>query len=191
MILKRKDERYAFWKGFKFLVYALTSLFVIAAIACAITGDWKSVFDFGGNHQLVIVYQVTLVSSLLMTIALLSVGLIFCFVKIVTLVWTTSSKIAKLLRTDDRPLVFALRRKMYAYLTVFAIGAVLAILDFFLNSCELIFFLTVGFEQLSLHFLEFVRIGVANLDDYELRSKSYVAGGESECLQQVDSLNSL
>jgi hypothetical protein len=53
------------------------------------------------------------------------------FARIIELVWTSSVKIAKLLRTDDRQLVFALRRRMYYYLIPFFILTAAGIVDIF------------------------------------------------------------
>jgi hypothetical protein len=139
----------------------------------------------------VIVYQLVLVSSLLLFIVILLIGTVFCFVKIIILVWTTSSKIAKLLRTDDRQLVFALRRRMYAYLSVCAICAVLIVLDCILNGFEYTVFLNIIVLQVALHFLEFVRHGVASLDEYELREMGISDGVECEGVSQMDPIEPL
>jgi hypothetical protein len=99
------------------------------------------------------------------------IGTIFCFIKIVKLVWTTSSKIAKLLRTDDRQLVFALRRKMYSYISAVALFGILFVIDFYLLGVLFSCYHAISL-QIVLHFLEFFRAGVKNLGEFELRERS-------------------
>jgi hypothetical protein len=122
------DERYVFWKCYEYTIYSLGAILIITEVSSAITGDLSSVLDMAladDNSTRVFMYQIIVISSFLTLVAMVGTGVIFCFVKIVILVWTTSRKIAKLLRTDDRQLVFALRRRMYAYLSVCPLCAVL------------------------------------------------------------------
>jgi hypothetical protein len=123
-------------------------------------------------------------SSASLAIVMISIGMIFCFSKIVMLVWTTSSKIAKLLRTDDRQLVFALRRWMYAYLSLLAFFLLMTAIDlFFMNVFNIFPPLSIVCLQIALHFLDFVRLGVKNLDVYELRAigEGVAREGSVEC----------
>ena len=97
----------------------------------------------------------------------------YCFYKIIQLVFTTSSKIAKLMRSNDRHLVIALRRRLYAYVCGSTVASMM--IGFSSVNYELshltgaLVFLT---NQVMLHFLEFVRTGVIELDDYELSHMS-------------------
>jgi hypothetical protein len=165
------DERYVFWKYYKYSTYALGAVILISISVEAVVGNMNSV-------------KIILFSSTLIFAAMIAIGSIFCFIKIVILVWTTSSKIAKLLRTDDRQLVFALRRRMYAYISVLALLAALTVIEWVLLSrvfsCGTIVILQVAF-----HFLEFVRVGVKNLDEYELRERSISAPVDCEGVSQM------
>jgi hypothetical protein len=155
----------------------------ISFVGVAVTGDLTAVLDAGGHgHSTrVIVYQIVIYSSAILAIAMISIGLIFCFSKIVKLVWTTSSKISKLLRTDDRPLVFELRRRMYAYISLLAFFLLMTMIDlFFMTVFNIFLLLCIVCLQIALHFLEFVRLGVKNLDDYELRASSISAAIKCE-----------
>jgi hypothetical protein len=179
------DERYAFWKSYKYSIYGMGTVSFITGISCRATGDLTAVLNVGGSghSSRVIVYQIVIFSSVPIFIGMVAFGIVFCFIEIIILVWyitlstnlnrrTTSSKIAKLLRTDDRPLVFALRRKMYVYVSAGAFISLLIIADCFLDRFAFVPVLAIVFEQLVLHFLEFVRLGVKNLDEYELISRS-------------------
>jgi hypothetical protein len=175
------DERYVFWKCYKYTIYALGATIVITLNCSCFTGDLSSASDDGseGYSTRVVVYGILLIFGALLLIGILSIGAIFCSVKIVILVWTTSSKIAKLLRTDDRQLVFALRRRLYVYLSVVTFCGLLSVIELFIFS---IFYVcgTIIVQQVALHFLEFVRHGVESLDEYELRERSISDAVECE-----------
>jgi hypothetical protein len=124
-------------------------------------------------------------TSILSLSAMIAIGSIFCFVKIIKLVWTTSSKIAKLLRTDDRQLVFALRRRMYTYVSVLGFLAVLTVIELLYLLGVFYVFGTIIVLQVALHFLEFVRVGVKELDEYELREGSISDAVECEGVSKM------
>jgi hypothetical protein len=186
------DERFVFWKWYKRSIYALGALGLITMVSSTITGDLSSVLDVGGegNSTRIIVYQIAIFSIFLLFIAMGGIGSIFCFGKIIKLVWTTSSKIAKLLRTDDRQLVFALRRRMYAYISAAAFCSLLSVIEFNLLG---VFYVcgTIIILQVALHFLEFVRLGVKNLDEYELREGSISEDVECEGVSQMSPIKPL
>jgi hypothetical protein len=113
------DERASFWKWYKRSIYALGAAKIISLPVGAVIQDQNSVFGRGqGYTNRVEMFKIVLLSIILIQGALIAIGSIFCSIKIIILVWATSSKLAKLLRTDDRQLVFALRRRMYAYISV-------------------------------------------------------------------------
>jgi hypothetical protein len=174
------DERWSFWKCYKRSIYALGAAIIISISVTAVFGETN--WGRQGHTN-----RIILLSSTLILLAMLAIGLIFCGIKTVILVWTTSSKIAKLLRTDDRQLVFAMRRKMYAYISVIAIGSVISVTELFLLGVFYVSGITL-LLQVSLHFLEFVRLGVKNLDEYELREKSISDAVPSEGVSQMASI---
>jgi hypothetical protein len=183
------DERFSFWKWYKRLMFTSGAIGLIAEVSSLITGDLTSVLDLAADRKStrVFVYQIVIFPSFLLFILMGTIGTIFCFSKIVSLVWTTSGKIAKLLRTDDRQLVFVLRRKMYAYISAVAFCCLLMLLEF--NLLGMLYtFLCAIFLQIVLHFLEFVRLGVKNLDEFELREKSISDAVECEGVSQMASI---
>jgi hypothetical protein len=180
------DERYVFWKCYKYTIYSLGAILVITEVFSCITGDSSTVHHVGGEDlsTRVIVYQLVMICSSLLFIGILSIGTLFCSVKIVILVWTTSSKIAKLLRTDDRQLVFALRKRIYTYMLAVALCGLLTAIELF----SLGVFYTCGsiiLQQVALHFLESLRLGVKNLDEYELRERSISEAVACEGVSQM------
>jgi hypothetical protein len=138
----------------------------------------------GGHSTRVIVYAILIFFGAFLFVGILSIGAIFCSVKIIKLVWTTSSKIAKLLRTDDRQLVFALRRRLYAYMFAVPFCGLLSVIELFLSGT----FYVCGaiiVQQVALSFLEFMRHGVASLDEYELRERSISDAVECENASEI------
>jgi hypothetical protein len=186
------DERYVFWKYYKYSIYALGAAIIISLPVGAFIPDQKSVPGRGQGHtnRVVQPFKIYIYSIVLMQVAMITIGSTFCFYKIIKLVWTTSSKIAKLLRTDDRQLVFALRRRMYAYISVLSFFSVLVVIEWSLlgqfYSCGVIIIL-----QVARNFLEFVRAGVKNLDEYELRERSISDGVECEGVSQMEPIEPL
>jgi hypothetical protein len=183
------DERHAFWKGYKYTIHALGAAIIIVLSAAAAIGDLNSVLVLGQGHTTnrVMIFQIIAISGVLIQSAMITIGSIFCFGKIIKLVWTTSSKIAKLLRTDDRPLVFALRRRMYAYISVLSFFSVVNVIEWYLQGVFYLCGLIILF-QVALHFLEFVRAGVNDLDEYELRERSISVNIECEFVSQMESI---
>jgi hypothetical protein len=185
------DERAAFWKYYKYSIYAFGAAIVIDMSAAAAIGDLHSVLGRDkGYSKRVGIFKIILLFSTLIQSTMIAIGSTFCFYKIIRLVWTTSSKIAKLLRTDDRQLVFALRRRMYAYISVLYLCAVLLVIEW----CFLgVFYVcgTIIILQVALHFLEFVRVGVKNLDEYELRERSISDAVACEGVSQMAAIEPL
>jgi hypothetical protein len=70
------DERYAFWQGFKYTMYALGATFCITYASAAVAGDLASLLDVGGegNSTRVILFQVSAISTLLLFIAMFAIG---------------------------------------------------------------------------------------------------------------------
>jgi hypothetical protein len=83
------DERFAFWKWFKYSIYGMGTVSFIAGISCRVTGDQTAVLDVGGtgHSSRVIVYQIVIFTSVPIFIGMLAVGIVFCFGKIIILVW--------------------------------------------------------------------------------------------------------
>jgi hypothetical protein len=185
------DKRFAFWKWYKYIVYALQAICFSAIVCAAMTGDLTVILDGGAESTRVLVFKLLLVICHPLLFVMLAAGTTFIFVKIVILVFTTSSKVAKLLRTDDRQLVFALRRRMYFFIASITTIFLCIVLDILLNKLGFVAFLVIVSEQLELHFLEFVRAGLMNLDEYELRAKSVTEPIECEGVSEmvIESLN--
>lgn len=118
-------------------------------------------------------------TSAFLFISLTLVGVFFCFVKIVLKVWSTSIKISKLLRSEERQQVFIFRQKIYVYLAVIALSTSLVILDLLFLRVFIYSILVITF-QLCLSFLEFVRQGIEKLNVDETQS------GNSEAIPLSD-----
>jgi hypothetical protein len=74
---------------------------------------------------------------------------------------------------------------MYAFVSAGAFVSLLIVADCFLNKFAFVPVLAIVFEQIVLHFLDFVRQGVQNLDEYELRSRPTISndlGGVSHAV---------
>jgi hypothetical protein len=169
--IAKGTTQHIFWIWYKYIASSLLIIAFICLAVGSISGNYQLMFDHNTKspNTLVSILRFAFYSSVLVWISLALFGILFCFSKIILKVWSSSIKITKLLRSEDRQLVFIFRRKVYAYLIIIALSATLAMLDILFLQILFLYALTsVGF-QLCLSFLEFVRQGVEKLDDYEIQ----------------------
>lgn len=105
-------------------------------------------------------------------LAMVLITAIYTFTKIVRIVFQTSSKLVKLLRTDDREKVVALRRRVFGYMSVPPVFLILGLMDSLFNSAKLAGVLSTLIYVAIIYFLDFVRAGIIKLDDWELRHQT-------------------
>jgi hypothetical protein len=183
--------RHEFWKWYKVATVFLLSISIVCFGIGVGTGNYKSIVDIRieSPSKLITILRYVLYASTIICLLIYLVGSLYCFASIIKKVWSTSTKIAKLLRTEERNQAFALRRRMYGYLIPIAFVAIMAVIDGLFGRARFIYFLSAVGHQLCLHFLEFVKSGLDQLDEYELhaRSEPYVGAATGTDAMEAES----
>jgi hypothetical protein len=122
--------------AYKFTYVALASIFSVNAIFVAATGTTAQVMDFTKTNlsplALGLRWSFITFSLLFASYALIS-AIYFYYIMLKTIL-KSSTKIRKLDRTDDKPLVSQLKRKLFSYIGASSFFAILTLLYAFFNS---------------------------------------------------------
>lgn len=94
----------------------------------------------------------------------------FMTIRITNLVWKTSSKLARVRKTDDGHEVFVLRRKLYACTCVILVPPVAVICSMHLKNLKLISIASISGGQVIAYFLQFLKSNIDKFDDIALQS---------------------
>lgn len=168
------QKLYKFWDATIKIIYAGGSMVIVWYLIITLTDNYDAIVNFGISRAPTWV-AVTTVLWMILTFAfviMVGVSAVFTFFKIVKIIFQTSAKLVKLLRTDDRYKVHALRRKVYFYVWVLPLPIMAAIPDFIFNRARF----SAAFLALCpfaiVYFLDFVRSGIRDLDEWELDNQS-------------------
>jgi hypothetical protein len=105
---------------------------------------------------------------------------IHLFYKMMQIIFATSSKIAKLKRTDDKEFVTKLHRKLMIYIVISIVATVMQILGAMLFNSIFDAFVYAGWLLILMNLLRAIRDGVKQLDDWELQSRNRESNQEME-----------
>jgi hypothetical protein len=167
------SREHKFWEGYKSAVIAAIAAQLAVNGVMAYTGNTGSVLDLLSTSPSLLVtgLRIAFLVTVGFLILLIMGASTFCYYKMLWIILSTSSKLAKLKRTDDKERVLVFQRKLYALIVLAAFLSVLMTLDFIFNRIIFLFLMVgmtfcgvilVSFAIVLLHLLEIIRDSIQN-----------------------------
>jgi hypothetical protein len=161
-------SEHTFWDRYKIAVIVATVSFLAVSGVVAATGSFGSVIDILSKSPspLITGLKISFMATVGILILLVMGCSTYCFYQMMWIILSTSLKLAKMKRTEDKNKVLALYRRMYSMIVLAAVLSILMALDLILNRiqfCSLTLGLTftgpilASFAIVLLHLLEVIR----------------------------------
>jgi hypothetical protein len=133
------SREHTFWEGFKIILAFLLVTFVGIIVLVTATGILGAgvLFDFSSSAStpslLLPVTRVLAFTTVILLAGSVLGASVYCYYKMLWIILSTSSKLAKIKRTEHKDKVFAMHRKLYAMIIFSGVLSVLLVLDLLLN----------------------------------------------------------
>jgi hypothetical protein len=148
-------SEYIFWERYKIAVIVATVSYLAVNGAMAATGSFGSVIDILSESPspLITGLKISFMATVGILILLVMGCSTYCFYQMLLIILSTSSKLAKMKRSEDKNKVLALHRRLYSLIVLAAGLSILMALDFILNCINFLFNTRLNVCWINLDFI--------------------------------------
>jgi hypothetical protein len=160
-------SEHIFWERYKMAVIAATVSFLAVSAAIAATGTFDSIISIlsPSKSSLITGLRIAFMATVGALIFLVMGCSTYCFYQMLRVILSTSSKLAKMKRTEDKNKVLALHLRLYSLIVLAAVLSILTTLDLIFNRISFLIIpgltfagsILASFTIVLLHLLEIIR----------------------------------
>jgi hypothetical protein len=168
------------------VVYTDMVLLFVVMVTTFATGNFGTLRKFGepSSTRLVSILRIAFGLTCGILILLVIGASIYCYYKMLWIILETSSKLAKMRRTENKNKVLALHRKLYSMIAFVAFLSVLLVLDFIFSRLTFLGSIVASIAAILLHLLELIRDSIQKVGE---RGQSELVTSLSSVAQLGDS----